>query len=243
MLKKIFSLAFALILCVSLAACDLAENILYELLGSKNPSLSQNQTSSDYLPPPQSKPEFSLPVISSEPEPILPSITLMPDALALLGGKNKDLKQINGEKCETYIMYGGTPVADYIDENVPLPFSFWTEGDFENALEQHFDDGGHSPDFNFWPDDLKIVAISVWGDSIQTLFQTDTPVTYGDLENTYGQRPELIFTEAYGSEGEGYPYDTWEAKYPLDGYTLEAKFVQGTDDYEMFVLLIAIDGF
>lgn len=239
---KISVAGVGLALCLLLTGC-LGQGFLAELnalLQEEAPSSSAvlpaaadppaAQSGQDLLPIPESVSEAS-----SQPSPI----RLNSDVIAFLGQPNAILKQANGTDCAAYIMYGGSPVADYMSKSVAYPFAFWLSADQESLMElwgEVSDGQGNGPQENFWPDEYTIGIIEAWGDSIGILFSTDGPVTYAMLAERYGQSPSLEFTAAYEGADYSYTVDIYSASYEIEGYTLDAVFTEEGSEYNLYTL-------
>lgn len=167
-------------------------------------------------------------------------LSLNGEVTAFIGRSNKEVRAANGEVCSCYIMYGGSPVADYMGRDVPYQYAFWlvaTQEEMMDVWAEKSDGAGNAPDGeNIWPDSFGVGIVEAWGDSIPALFNTERPVTYAMLEQAYGQAPELYFTAA--NEGVNYSYtiDTWEADYQIEGFHLYAVFSEENGEKELFLL-------
>lgn len=242
MIKKLSALTLALALCLALSGCIGLGDLVYGL----GDMLSVGGASSSVAQPPASvsvPPASSVSVAPAEEAPPPPQAGLVLDTnmLGFIGMSNGQLRAINGDECSAYIMYGGTPVADYSGWQVPYPVGFWLAADQDAMLdiwEVESDGEGYAPDVNFWADDFPVEALELWDDTLPYLFGTDEPVTYSALEEAFGLAPELYFTAANEGENYSYDFDTWTCVYEIDGYTLSASFAKEGADYALFNLLV-----
>ena len=187
------------------------------------------------------------PVATQLPKPATPApeglLSLNGEVTAFLGKTNGAVRAANGEACICYIMYGGTPVADYVGQDVAYPYAFWLDAIQEEMLDvwnEKSDGAGNPVDGeNIWPDSFAVGGVEAWDEGIPALFGTDGPVTYAMLEAAYGQAPELAFTAA--NEGVNYSYDidTWEAEYQIEGFNLYAVFSEENGEKALYLVRLA----
>lgn len=223
-----------LILVISLTACTSQES------SSSLPPVASSSIQSESAP---------ASVVSSSDEPqqeSKPGIALNPDVVRFIGQTNAIVKQANGTVCKIEIMSGGSPVANYMGQNVNYPIAFWLLANQEEMMavwDKHLDETGKllQENENFWPDSYEVDMIEVEGDFLRTLFSTSEPVTYTMLQEAYGQAPALESTEAYGGGDWNYTVDTYSAKYEnIEGYTLGAVFTKNGNEYELYVAKLSL---
>ena len=248
MKKKLSALALALALCLTLSGCIGLGDLVYGLGdmlsgqgASSSVAQSQSQPPASVSVPPDSSLSPAPAAEKSPPPPPQTGLVLDTNMLGFIGMSNGQLRAINGDECSAYIMYGGTPVADYSGWEVPYPVGFWLAANQDAMLdiwEVESDGQGYAPDVNFWADDFPVEALELWDDTLPYLFGTDEPVTYSALEEAFGLAPELYFTAANEGENYSYDFDTWTCVYEIDGYTLNASFAKEGADYALFNLLV-----
>lgn len=232
-----------LVLCLALAGCTAIGEAVYGLLGGG--ADSTELSSASVAPPATSssqsaespQPSSSQPAVP-EPDP-QPTLALAPEVTAFIGQTNAGVKQANGTVCGAYIMYGGSPVADYTGENVPYPFAFWLmdDGSLMDVWAEKSDGAGHAPRENFWPDGYTVDMLETWDEGIGAVFSTSGPVTYTMLAEVYGEQPALEYTAADMGVDYSYSIDTWACEYGnIGGFKMYAVFTQNGGDYELYIL-------
>lgn len=153
-------------------------------------------------------------------EPAAPDETpqLNEELLSLLGATNEELIALLGTGGLSYVMYGGSAVADYTGENVALPAAFFLDAAQDEMLEVYFShtDSGEVIAGNIWPGHFTVGFIEAYGDGLAVLFPGDLP-SYQQLCAHFGLQPELQFTAANEGMDYTYPMDTWYCEFSTGG--------------------------
>jgi hypothetical protein len=179
-------------------------------------------------------------------------ITLNPDVLDLLGKTNGELRRINGDDCESFVVDDDRTIVDYNDMPVKYPLMFWLLGSKEEIYEiwKRETDGDVYPNMftkNVWSDWFTIDYIEAWNASLEYVFHDNIPLTYDNMAASFDQESVLshIPVEAQADWGEwGYGFDIWRCdfSYYYSGlYKIFADFKEVNGEITLFGVTIAKD--
>jgi hypothetical protein len=179
-------------------------------------------------------------------------ITLKSDLLDLLGKTNGELRRINGDDCESYIVDDDRTVADYHGMPVKYPLMFWLLGSEDEVWEiWDRESSGYSNrrtlNKNVWSDWFTINYLEVRHASLGYVFDTNIPLTYDNMAASFDQESVLshIPVEAQADWGEwGYGFDIWSCDfsyYDSGWYRFFANFNEVGGEITLFDVVITKD--
>lgn len=238
--KYIVILSIFAIICVLFSGCAGLGDLIFGLSGLLRESTAESVSTS--LPVASSSAPVSSAAPASEPavaEEAPKAVALNTEVTAFMGQTNGAVRVVNGNVCSSYIMYGGSAVADYMGRDVAYPFAFWMlaeQNDMMAVWAEKSDGQGNAPEENIWPDYYTIDIIEAWDEAIPVLFGTEGPVSYTMLEEAYGQAPALFFAAANEGADYTYPVDTWTGTYEIEGFTLHAVFEKTGDEQTLYLV-------
>ena len=167
----------------------------------------------------------------------LPPVTLNMDLAGRIGGTNGGLRAAFGDEADCEIWHGDSPVASYYPNYSRSSVTFWLDGGYDEMMEtwgKNQGAGGHTQYVNFWPDSFTVVAIEVWMGTIDELYNAVFPVTPDMMAESFRQISETRFVPVDDELDESWIFDTWCIDYELDGYLMEATFLEEGGDIYLF---------
>jgi hypothetical protein len=175
-------------------------------------------------------------------------ITLAKGTTSLLGKTNAELKKINGDGCDSYMMQGGM-VADYTGWYWAVyPVAFWLDGPWDDMMDDWSrESDGHgnlrNPGTNIWSEHFTAYMIEAWGDNLVHVFDANIPLTYDNLAKYFVLDSELSFTPAGEQLDWSYEFDIWICNFTSGNHWMYATFCEENGELVLInVLIKAING-